>query len=56
MTERKAVHAMDPAVTGLSLQEIAKKFAEARFVVVGKDNTLDRSFRRELKRMWLTGR
>src|SRR4051812_20815452 len=30
MTERKAVHAMDPAVTGLSLQEIAKKFV-ARF-------------------------
>jgi Glycosyltransferase len=32
-------------------QEIAKKFPEARFVVVGKDNTLDRSFRRELKRL-----
>lgn len=35
----------------LAAQEVAKKFPEARFVVVGKDNTLDRSFRRELKRL-----
>ena len=35
----------------LAANEIAKKFPEARFVVVGKDNSLDKHFRRELKRL-----
>lgn len=35
----------------LAANEIAKKFPQAYFVVVGKDNSGDRSFRRELKRM-----
>lgn len=35
----------------LAANEVAKKFPEAHFVVVGKDNSLDKSFRRELKRL-----
>lgn len=35
----------------LAAHEVAKTFPKARFVVVGKDNTLDKSFRRELKRL-----
>ncbi len=35
----------------LAANEIAKKFPDARFVVVGKDNTVDKKFRRELKRL-----
>ena len=35
----------------LAAQEVVKIFPDARFVVVGKDNTLDQSFRRELKRL-----
>ncbi len=35
----------------LAANEIAKKFPEAHFVVVGKDNTIDKKFRRELKRL-----
>jgi glycosyltransferase involved in cell wall biosynthesis len=35
----------------LAANEVAKKFPEARFVVVGKDNSLDKHFRRELKRL-----
>lgn len=35
----------------LAAHEVAKKFPNARFVVVGKDNSLDQSFRRELKRL-----
>jgi glycosyltransferase involved in cell wall biosynthesis len=35
----------------LAANEVVKQFPETRFVVVGKDNTLDRSFRRELKRL-----
>jgi glycosyltransferase involved in cell wall biosynthesis len=35
----------------LAANETAKKFPGARFVVVGKDNSLDKNFRRELKRL-----
>lgn len=35
----------------LAANEIAQKFPEARFVIVGKDNTVDKKFRRELKRL-----
>lgn len=35
----------------LAANEAAKRFPEAHFVVVGKDNSLDKSFRRELKRL-----
>src|SRR4029079_10123961 len=35
----------------LAAHEVAKNFPDARFVVVGKDNALDQSFRRELKRL-----
>jgi glycosyltransferase involved in cell wall biosynthesis len=35
----------------LAANEAAKKFPDAHFVVVGKDNSLDKSFRRELKRL-----
>jgi glycosyltransferase involved in cell wall biosynthesis len=39
----------------LAANEIVKKMPGCRFVVVGKDNTIDRSFRRELKRLVLFG-
>lgn len=35
----------------LAANEVAKDFPEARFVVVGKDNSLDQKFRRDLKRL-----
>ncbi|MBA2333707.1 MAG: glycosyltransferase family 4 protein [Blastocatellia bacterium] len=35
----------------LAANEIIKKYPEAYFVVVGKDNTIDKKFRRELKRL-----
>lgn len=35
----------------LAANEIAKRFPDARFVIAGKDNTLDKKFRRELKRL-----
>jgi glycosyltransferase involved in cell wall biosynthesis len=35
----------------LAAAEIVKDFPEARFVVVGKDNSIDKKFRRELKRL-----
>lgn len=35
----------------LAANEIAKRFPDAYFVIVGKDNTLDKKFRRELKRL-----
>jgi glycosyltransferase involved in cell wall biosynthesis len=35
----------------LAAHEVAKNFPDTRFVVVGKDNALDQSFRRELKRL-----
>lgn len=35
----------------LAANEVAKKHPEARFVIVGKDNTVDKKFRRELKRL-----
>ena len=35
----------------LAVNEVAKRFPNTHFVVVGKDNTGDRSFRRELKRL-----
>ncbi len=35
----------------LASQEIARRFPEARFVIVGKDHSLDQKFRRELKRL-----
>lgn len=35
----------------LAANEVAKKFPDARFVVVGQDNTVDKKFRRELKRL-----
>ena len=35
----------------LAANEIAKKFPDCRFVVAGIDNTIDKSFRRELKRL-----
>lgn len=35
----------------LAANEIAKKFPDARFVVAGTDNTIDKRFRRELKRL-----
>lgn len=35
----------------LAAQLVAQKYPEARFAVVGKDNSLKRDFRRELKRM-----
>ncbi len=35
----------------LAANEAAKKHPEARFVIVGKDNTVDKKFRRELKRL-----
>lgn len=35
----------------LAANEISARFPEARFVVVGKDNTFDKKFRRELKRL-----
>ncbi len=35
----------------LAAAEIAKAFPECRFVVTGEDNTIDKKFRRELKRM-----
>ena len=35
----------------LAANEVAKQLPKAHFVVVGKDNTADRAFRRELKRL-----
>jgi L-malate glycosyltransferase len=35
----------------LAAHEISKEFPDVHFVVVGKDNTADRGFRRELRRM-----
>lgn len=35
----------------LAANEIAREFPGARFVVVGKDNSIDKKFRRELKRL-----
>lgn len=35
----------------LAANEAAKKFPDAWFVVVGKDNSLDKAFRREVKRL-----
>ncbi|MEZ5427404.1 MAG: glycosyltransferase family 4 protein [Pyrinomonadaceae bacterium] len=35
----------------LAAQEVAKRHAEARFIIVGKDNSYGGSFRRELKRL-----
>lgn len=35
----------------LAANELAAKFPQARFVIVGKDNTVDQRFRRELKRL-----
>jgi len=35
----------------LAANEIAKKFPDAHFVVVGKDNTIEKKFLRELKRL-----
>jgi glycosyltransferase involved in cell wall biosynthesis len=35
----------------LAAQEIAKKFPDAFFVIVGKDNSVTQDFRRELKRL-----
>ena len=35
----------------LAAQIVAKTFADTHFIVVGKDNSYDRSFRRELKRL-----
>ncbi|MBC7899052.1 MAG: glycosyltransferase family 4 protein [Saprospiraceae bacterium] len=35
----------------LAANEIVKSFPDAHFVVVGKDNTIDKKFRRELKRL-----
>jgi L-malate glycosyltransferase len=35
----------------LAANEAAKRFPAAHFVVVGKDNSLDKSFRRELRRL-----
>lgn len=35
----------------LAANELSDKFPTARFVVVGKDNTVDKKFRRELKRL-----
>lgn len=35
----------------LAANEIVPKFPNARFVIVGKDNTVDQKFRRELKRL-----
>ncbi len=38
----------------LAAQIIVKKFPETHFIIVGKDNSYDRSFRRELKRLGKT--
>ncbi len=35
----------------LAANEIAKKISDAHFILVGKDNTYDKSFRRKLKRL-----
>lgn len=35
----------------LAAQIVAKKFPETHFIIVGKDHSFDRSFRRELKRL-----
>src|SRR5688572_9855650 len=35
----------------LAANEVAKEFPVSRFVIVGKDNTADRAFRRELRRL-----
>lgn len=35
----------------LAANELASKFPNARFVIVGKDNTVEQRFRRELKRL-----
>lgn len=35
----------------LAAHEIAKRFPNCRFVVAGKDNSIDKKFRRELKRL-----
>lgn len=35
----------------LAANEIVKRVADVRFVVAGKDNTIDKKFRRELKRL-----
>lgn len=35
----------------LAANEVAKKYSEAHFIIVGKDNTIDKKFRRELKRL-----
>ena len=35
----------------LAAQEIVKQIPDGRFVITGKDNSVDKSFRRELKRM-----
>ena len=35
----------------LAAQEVVKEFPDVHFVVVGKDNSVDRAFRRELRRL-----
>jgi len=35
----------------LAAHEVAKQFPEARFAIIGRDNTIDQRHRRELKRM-----
>jgi glycosyltransferase involved in cell wall biosynthesis len=35
----------------LAANEVAKRFPETRFVIVGRDNSIDKKFRRELRRM-----
>lgn len=35
----------------LAANELASRFPNARFVIVGRDNTVDKKFRRELKRL-----
>jgi len=35
----------------LAAHEIAKRFPDCRFVIAGKDNSIDKKFRRELKRL-----
>lgn len=35
----------------LAANEVAKRFPDTRFVIVGRDNSVDKKFRRELRRM-----
>ncbi len=35
----------------LAAHEVAKRFPRTRYIIVGRDNTLDQKFRRELRRM-----